>query len=90
LARRTGLTKRAVTGEWTNLHRQESHHPHFFTRYYYVIKSWAIRWAVRLGEKKNTHGILVEKAEGKRPVGRHSHRREDNTDRSKMGGSELD
>jgi len=54
------------------------HDPHFFTRYYYtyVMKSWA----VRIGEKKNTHGILVKKAEGKRPVGRHSHRWEDNTE----------
>lgn len=51
-----------------------------FTRYYYVNKSWVIRCAVKLGEKKNTHGILVEKAEGKRTFGRHSHRWEDNTE----------
>jgi len=46
-----------------------------------------------LWEKKNTHGILVEKAEGKRPVGRHSHRWENNTEMDLTegeGGSELD
>jgi hypothetical protein len=35
LARGTGLRNRDVKGEWTNLHREESHDPHFFTRYYY-------------------------------------------------------
>jgi len=50
---RTGwLGGQDVTGEWTNLLREEVHDPHFFTRYCYVIKSWTIRWAVWIGERK--------------------------------------
>ena len=30
--------------------------------------------------EKNTHEVLVKKVEGKRPVGRHNHRWEDNTE----------
>jgi hypothetical protein len=62
LGRGTGLRNRDVTGECTNLLREEIRDPHFFTRYYYVIKSWAIRWAVWTGEKKNTHRNFGEES----------------------------
>jgi hypothetical protein len=38
--------------------------------------------------KINTHRILVENAEGKRPLGRHSHRWEDNTEMDLKDGWE--
>ena len=46
-----------------------------------VIKSRRIRWAghvARLGEKRGVYRILVGKPEGKRQLGRHRRRWEDN------------
>jgi hypothetical protein len=41
-----------------------------------MMKSRRMRWAghvARMGEKRNAHGILMGKAEGKRPLGRPRH-----------------
>jgi hypothetical protein len=46
-----------------------------------IIKSRRMRWAghvVRMGEKRNVYRLLVEKPEGKRPLGRPRHRWIDN------------
>jgi hypothetical protein len=46
-----------------------------------MIKSSRIRWEGMWhtwGEKRNAYRILVGKPEGKRPLGRPRHRREDN------------
>jgi hypothetical protein len=46
-----------------------------------MIKSRRMRWAgyvARMGEKKNANRVLVEKPEGKRPLGRSRRRWVDN------------
>jgi hypothetical protein len=46
-----------------------------------VVKSRRMRWAehvARMGEERTVHRVLVGKPEGKRPMGRHSRRWEDN------------
>jgi hypothetical protein len=46
-----------------------------------VIKSRKMRWAghvARMGEGRGVYGVLVGRSEGKRPLGRHRHRWEDN------------
>ena len=47
----------------------------------WVIKSRRMRWAehvARIGERRVAHKVLVGKPEGKRPLGRHRPRWEDN------------
>jgi hypothetical protein len=47
----------------------------------WVIKSRRMRWAghvARIGERRGIYRVLVGKAEGKRPLGRHRGRWEDN------------
>ena len=46
-----------------------------------VVKSRRMRWAghvARMGEDRSVHRVLVEKPEGKRPLGRPRRRWEDN------------
>jgi hypothetical protein len=54
-----------------------------------IIKSRRMRWAghvARIGEKRNVYRLLVEKPEGKRPLGKPSRKWIDNI---KMGLLEL-
>jgi hypothetical protein len=60
-----------------------------------MIKSKRMRWAghvARKGENRNAYRILVGKPEGKRPLGRHRHRWEDNIrmDVREIGWSGMD
>ena len=46
-----------------------------------MIKSRRLRWAghvARMGEGRGVYRVLVGKAEGRRPLGRHRRRLEDN------------
>jgi hypothetical protein len=63
-----------VTGDWRKLHNEELRNLYSYTN---VIrqkkKSRRMRWAVnvaRMGEERKVYKVLVEKPEGKRPLGR--------------------
>jgi len=46
-----------------------------------VIKSRRMKWVghvARMGERRGVYRVLVRKPKGKRPLGRHRHRWEDN------------
>ena len=60
-----------------------------------VVKSRRMRWAghvARMGEGRGVHRVLIGKPEGKRPLGRPSHRWEDNIKMvlQEVGGSCVD
>jgi len=61
----------------------------------WVVKSRRMRWAghvARMGEDRGVHRLLVEKPEGKRPLGRPRRRWEDNIkiDFQEVGGGRGD
>jgi hypothetical protein len=70
-----------VTGEWRKLHNEELHNLYSSPSINRIIKSKRMRWAghvARMGEKRNVYRLLVEKPEGKRPLGRPGRRWMDN------------
>jgi hypothetical protein len=72
LRRIFGLT-RGVKGGWRKLHNEELHSLYSSSSIIRMIKSRRMRWVgnvARMGEKRNAYRILVDKAEGKRPLGR--------------------
>jgi hypothetical protein len=70
--------KYEVTGEWRKLHNEKLRDLLSIIR---IVKSRRMRWAghvARMEEKKNAYRLLVEKPEGKRPLGRSRRRWVDN------------
>ena len=62
---------------------------HFSPNVVWVIKSRRMRWAVhatRMRDRRSVHMVLVDKPEGKRPLGRNRRRWEDSI---KMGLQEV-
>ena len=80
LRRVFGLERDEVTGEWKKLLNEELNDLCCSPTIVLVIKARRIRWAghvVRMGERRGIRG-LVGKPEGKGPLGRPTHRWEDN------------
>ena len=70
-----------VSGEWRKLHNDELNDLYCSPNIFRVIKCRRMRWAglvARTGERRGVYRDLVGIPEGKRPVGRHRFRWEDN------------
>jgi hypothetical protein len=81
LRRVFGPKRDEVTGEWRTLHNEELNDLYSLPNIVRVVKSRRKRWAghlAHMGEERFVYRVLVGKAEGKRPLGRHSRRWEDN------------
>jgi hypothetical protein len=73
--------KREEDGSSRKLHNDELHSLYFSPNIVRVIKSRRMRWAghvARMGEGRGVYRFLVGRPEGKRPLGRHRRRWEDN------------
>jgi hypothetical protein len=73
LRRIFGPKRDEVTGEWRKLHNKELHDLYSLPSIIRIIKSRRMRWVghvARMGKKRNSYRLLVEKLEGKRPLGR--------------------
>ena len=67
------------TREWEKLHNEEFNDLQSSSNIIRVIK-WRMRWAehiARVRERRGVYRVLVEKPEGKRPLGRHRSKCED-------------
>jgi len=81
LRRVFGPKRDQVTGEWRKLHNEELSDLYSLPNIMRVVKSRRMRWAghvARIGEGRGVHRVMVGKPEGKRPLGRHRRRWEDN------------
>jgi hypothetical protein len=81
LRRIFGPKRDGVTGGWRKLHNEELHNLYSLPIIIRIIKSMRMRSAghvARMGEKRNVCRLLVEKPEGKRPLGRPRRRWIDN------------
>jgi len=76
-----GPKRDEVKREWRKLHNEEINDLYSSPNIVRVIKSRRTRWAGhvrRLGERRGVYVVLVEKPEGKNPLGRLRHIWEDN------------
>jgi hypothetical protein len=95
LRRRFGSKKDEVMGEWRQLHNEELRDLYSSPSIIRIIKSRRMRWAghvARIGEKRNAYRLLVEKPDGKRPLGRPRRRWVDNIrmDLGEVGWGDVD
>jgi hypothetical protein len=73
--------KREADGSWRKLHNDELHSLYSSPNIVRVIKSRRMRWAGHVAcmeEGRGVYRVLVSRPEGKRPLGRHRCRWEDN------------
>jgi hypothetical protein len=80
LRRIFGPKRDEVTGEWRKLHNEELHNLYSYPDIIRQVKSRRMRWAghvAHMGEERKVYKVLVRKPEGRRPLGRPRHRRED-------------
>jgi hypothetical protein len=76
-----GPKKDEVTGDLRKLHNEELHNLYSSPNIIRMTKSRKIRWTghvARMGETRTPYRILVEKPEGRRPLGRPRRRWVDN------------
>jgi hypothetical protein len=81
LRRIFGPKRDKVTGEWRRSHDQELNDLYSSPSIIQVIKSRRMRWVghvANMEERKGAYRNLVGRPEGRRPLGRPRHRREDN------------
>jgi sorting nexin-29 len=77
LRRIFGPKRDEVTGEWKKMNNEELRELYSSPSIIRIITSGRMRWAghvARMGEKRNTYRLLVGKPEGRRPLGRPTHR----------------
>jgi hypothetical protein len=81
LKRIFGPKRDEIIGGLKKLHNKEVHNANCSPNIIIIIKLKKMRWVghvARMGMKRNACGILVGKLEGKRPLVRSRHTREDN------------
>jgi hypothetical protein len=72
-----GPKRDEVTGVWKKLHNEELNDRYSSPNIIRMIKSRRMRWAgrvARVGDKRGAYRVLVDRHEGKRPLGRPRHR----------------
>jgi hypothetical protein len=72
-----GLKRDEVTGDWIRLHNEELRYLYSSPNIVWLIKSRKMRLVSING--RGAYRDLVGKPEGKRPLGRHNHKCQDNT-----------
>jgi len=83
-----GPKRDEVTGEWRKLHNEELSNLYTLPNIVRVVKSRRMRWegrVARMEEGRGVHRVLVEKPEGKRPLGRPRRRWEANIKNGSSG-----
>jgi hypothetical protein len=81
LRRIFGPKRDEVTGEWRRLHNEELYAVYCSPNIILVIKSRRLKLTghvARMGESRGAYRVLVEKPEGRRPIGKSGRRWEDN------------
>jgi hypothetical protein len=81
LRRIVGPKRDEAAGEWRRLHNEELNDLYSSPNIIRVMKSRRLRWAghvARMGEERGAYRILVGRPEGRRPLGRHRRRWEEN------------
>jgi hypothetical protein len=81
LRRIFGPKRVEIIGSWGKFHDEELHNLYSSPNIIRMIESMMMIWAghlARMGEKRNSCGVLVREPIGKRPLARPRHRWEDN------------